>query len=424
MPITLIGTPQTGVANNGGNVTLTWSTTPSQNDYTVVVVTAPATSVVDVSMSTAGYTRLAYHTGTGNTQAAIGIFYKKQGASPDSTAVCIGGNGVATDTTAIGYVLRGVDLTNPSDQTPPTKAGPTASTNPDPPQIVTQTNGAWVLVAACSIQTIDTAVTVPTGYSNGFNVGGADTTDNTTAAATKAVATAGTENPASWTDWTTGTWTALTVAFRPIAIVQTTMTAQVTNYAVTEQNVTTSVKRNYKLSAQVTNYAVTGQNVNLLKALKLSAQVTNYVITGQDATTKVAKNYKLTTEITSFAVTGQDVTTTIIHKFTLTAQVTAYTITGQTVTTTYAEPVTFISGIKSLKYSFDGSPWARLATKAGLGVNTLQYSLDGSPWWGVEPSALTWTAYLLKYYTGGTWTTKPLKWHNGSIWVEKDLKKL
>lgn len=215
MAITLIGTPQTGVANNGGNVTLTWSTTPSTGDYTVVIVSAPATNAVNVSMSTAGYTRLSFYTGANNTQPATGIFYKKQGASPDTNAVCVGGNGTATDTTAIGYVLRGVDGTTPIDQTSPTPAGPTASTNPDSPQIVTQTNGAWVIVTATSIQTIDTAVTAPAGYSNDFRVGGDDTTDHTEAAAWKEVATAGTENPASWTNWTTGTWVALTGAFRP-----------------------------------------------------------------------------------------------------------------------------------------------------------------------------------------------------------------
>lgn len=214
MAISLIGTPQTGVANNGGAVTLTWSTTPIAGDYTIAIVSAPATSSADVSVSGPyAYTRLAYFTGSSSNHPAIGIFYKKQGASPDTNVVCQGNNGTATDSTAIGYVLRGVDPDTPSDNTP-TSAGPTTSTNPAPASIGINTSGAWALVAACSIQTIDTAVTVPSGYENGYRVGGDDSTDNTTAAATKLCAS-GTESPSSWTDWTAGSWVALTVAFRP-----------------------------------------------------------------------------------------------------------------------------------------------------------------------------------------------------------------
>jgi len=203
-----------------------------------------------------------------------------------------------------------------------------------------------------------------------------------------------------------------------------TLTCEVTNYTVTGQNVTLTATKNYILSCEVTNYAITPQDVLFTKALTLTCEVTNYTLTGQDATLIAAKNYTLSCELTEYTVTGQDIAFELLRNYILSCQLTEYTITGQDVTLTYAQEVTLLNAIKSLRYSLDGSPWARLATKAGLGVNTLQYSLDGSPWWGVEPSASTWTTYVLKYYTGGTWTTKPLKWHNGSIWVEKDLKKL
>jgi len=145
-------------------------------------------------------------------------------------------------------------------------------------------------------------------------------------------------------------------------------------------------------------------------------------ITGYAPTVAATQNQNVSPSTGKLVITGY--APTVFASKEVTPATGELVITGYAPTVVVAEVPTFISGIKSLKYSLDGSPWARLATKAGLGVNTLQYSLDGSPWWGVEPSASTWTAYPLKYYTGGTWTTKPLKWHNGSIWVEKDLKKL
>ncbi len=211
--ISVIGTPQTGNANNGGAVTLTWSTQPSTNDYTIVVTGCPADNTTDAAMTTTGYSIHTYYEGVGATKPKFWIFYKKQGASPDTTAVVTATCGTATDTSAIGIVLRGVDGTTFSDQTP-TTAGETTSTNPDANQIVTQTNGAYVIVAALMISVKDTAITAPSGYT-GYSQVGDDTNDHTLAAAYKEVATAGTENPASWTVWDSGLWYAITIAVKP-----------------------------------------------------------------------------------------------------------------------------------------------------------------------------------------------------------------
>ena len=82
----------------------------------------------------------------------------------------------------------------------------------------------------------------------------------------------------------------------------------------------------------------------------------------------------------------------------------------------------------TLELSNDGSPWIRVAAKAGITPDTLEISNDGSPWWGltVAASGITrrlkayiggvWVAKPLKYYTGGVWTEKQLKWYSGSIW--------
>ena len=212
MAISIVGTPQTANANNGENATITWSTGPSEGDYTVVVIGSPATSAAKGTMVTTGYTELKSYVGANNTKPSLIVFYKKQGATTDTTAVGTSGNGADTDSSMIGFVLRGVDPTTFSDATP-TTAGETSSTNPDPASITVGTAGAAVIVAAVMVVTKDTSVTAPSGYT-GYSVVGDDTDDHTLAAAYK-LNCSGAENPASWTNWDTGLWYAITIAVKP-----------------------------------------------------------------------------------------------------------------------------------------------------------------------------------------------------------------
>lgn len=188
------------------------------------------------------------------------------------------------------------------------------------------------------------------------------------------------------------------------------LTCEVNAYAVTGQDITTTANYNYTLTAVVTDFTVIGQDIAFVKALTLTADVTNYTVTGQDITTTVNYNYTLSAVLTEYTVTGQDVTLTPNYNYTLSATLTEYTVTGQDITLIYAEPLTLFSSIKSLQYSLDGSPWARIGISSTMDLDSLQYSLDGSPWWGIKPVATE------------AWTTKSLKWHNGSIWVAKPLK--
>jgi len=212
MAISVIGTPQVANANNGGDATITWSERPATGDYTVVVIGSPATSAAKGTMVTADYTELKSYVGANNTKPSLIVFYKKQGATTDTTAVGTSGNGSATDSSLIGFVLRGVDPTTFSDATP-TTAGETSSTNPDPASITVGNAGAAVIVAAVMVVTKDTAITAPSGYT-GYSVVGDDTDDHTLAAAYK-LNCSGTEAPASWTDWSTGLWYAITIAVKP-----------------------------------------------------------------------------------------------------------------------------------------------------------------------------------------------------------------
>ncbi|HLM84194.1 MAG TPA: hypothetical protein VK254_03220, partial [Candidatus Bathyarchaeia archaeon] len=211
--ISLIGTPQTGVANNGANVTLTWSTRPSTGDVTVVIVGSPAATPAGCSVSTSDYQTAKTFTGSGNTQPTMAVFYKVQGATTDTNVVVKADGAATTDSTAIGYVLRGVDNANVLDQTA-TTAGVTTGTNPDPAAIVVQTNKAWVIASAVSVQAGDASPGTISGYTNHYQTTGSDTYNHTIAAATKEVATPATENPGKWSTWATGNWYAITTAIK------------------------------------------------------------------------------------------------------------------------------------------------------------------------------------------------------------------
>lgn len=207
MAITVVGTPQVGNAINGGNVTLTFSTTPSENDY-VVVYGGVGSGSTPAAPGT-GYTQIAL----GGTYK-LGVWIKKMSSSPDTSVLCRG-DGVASTGVAYGcYVFRGVDTTTPQDATAITASG--TSTNPNGGSITTANNEAWVLVFAGG-NVYDASPGTVSGYSNQYNSQASDTDPYTTAAATFEKTTAGAENPAAWSSWGSSTWYAVTVALRPAA---------------------------------------------------------------------------------------------------------------------------------------------------------------------------------------------------------------
>jgi len=214
MAIILVATPQVANANSGADATITWSTRPTTGDYTVVVIGSPATTAAIGTMTTTGYNTLVSHAGANNSNPSLAVFWKKQGATTDTTAVGASGNGLDTDSSLIGFVLRGVDATTFSDAVS-TTAGETTSTNPAPAAITGATAGFCTIVAACMTVVMDAAIVAPSGYT-GFSQIGSDTDDHTLAAAYKLNST-GTETPLTWTTWDSGLWYAITIAIRPAA---------------------------------------------------------------------------------------------------------------------------------------------------------------------------------------------------------------
>lgn len=216
MAITIVGTPQVGNAINGGDLTLTFDVTPSENDVVVVFGGSSRFATPNPGAPGSGYTQIALYA---TVSLFFGAWYKRMGASPDSSVVCHG-SGTVTEAAAYGcYVLRGVDTTTFLDAAA-TTAGLTTSTNPDCPSITTVTNNAWVIAVAGS-KVYDTTPGTVSGYSNQYNTAGNDNNDITVAGATLEKTTAGAENPAAWSSWASGNWYAITIAVRP-AVTSTT----------------------------------------------------------------------------------------------------------------------------------------------------------------------------------------------------------
>lgn len=218
MAIALRGSgPVSSFANNGGDVTINLSGLSLQeNDVVVAAVAAPKTTGSTPAMVSSGWTEvITPFVGTGSQAPSMGVWYKRMGASPDSSVVMSGDTSSETDTTGIAIAFSGVNTSTALDQTA-VISSETTSTNPDPSTIVTQTDGAEVIVFATS-NTLDTSITVPSGYSNHLSVDGNDTYDHTQAVASKNVASAGSENPPSWTNWSSGIWRAVTLALKPAA---------------------------------------------------------------------------------------------------------------------------------------------------------------------------------------------------------------
>jgi len=203
--ITVVGTPQAVGVIDGNDATLTFDVAPQEGDVTVLA--GGHFNRGPLGPVTAGYT--AAHESTAQ-NPYFGVWYKRQGATPDTNVVG-DGSGFAQDATAyVALVLRGVDATTPLD----VAAQAVAST--DPAAITTVTADAFILVATGS-QSGDNTPAGITGYTVTGTATATDTNRTTVRGAYKTLATPGTEDPAQWDGWTPdpGNSYSVTVAFRP-----------------------------------------------------------------------------------------------------------------------------------------------------------------------------------------------------------------
>lgn len=201
-----------GAANapiNGADTTFNFGTL-QQDDIVLIVGGGFNRAATDYpGPSTAGYTDLFLNT------AALPfacVAAKRMGASPD-TNVVLKGTANGSDVAAYAYtVFRGVDPAASLASLSIANNGPTASTNPDAPNLVASFVAGDMAVAMALSTSNDAAITVPSGYTNLVNQGGNDTNDASVGLAVKAISgSQASEDPGAFASWTTGTWRGFTL---------------------------------------------------------------------------------------------------------------------------------------------------------------------------------------------------------------------
>lgn len=181
---------------------------PIENDLVIVAVFGANSSDQDIAIS--GYTEVADIFANGTNDTNLGVFIKKMGSTPD-TSVTVPS---LTNVIAVVYVLRGVDAATPQDATA-TTATKTNSGIPDPPSITTATNGAMIVILSATRGSAG-SFSPPSGYTNSVVKSNGS---QSVMAASKTLATAGSDNPGIWTgilfDQTSYTCASVTMALRP-----------------------------------------------------------------------------------------------------------------------------------------------------------------------------------------------------------------
>lgn len=202
-----------GFAINGGNPTLdltalTGGAAAAAIEGDLVIVIGGHSDAANAGVSTSGFTEIV---DTGTT-AHLSISWKIMGAVPDTTINCIG-SGDAND--GVAYccmVWRGADPARPIDVTTTTATG--TSTTPDSPSITPGSDDVAIISAVLSA-TFGGTLVRPQHFCRTVNGSADDTSDATAAMSYRTNRFKGAINPPSWTGFTSGTWTAATIAVRP-----------------------------------------------------------------------------------------------------------------------------------------------------------------------------------------------------------------
>lgn len=213
MAISVVGTAE-GQKTDGTTITLTLPSMAA-NDV-VFVFEGEASTAGPRGMSTGGYTNIGVD--TDNSPVSFGGYYKKQGVSPDTTAV-INAGAASVGHAAVAIVLRGVDPNTILDDF--AQAGTGASASPNSPAATFNTTGACCISAAAK-NNVDTSVVAPTSpvtFVNQVDIDSNTTAEVTVGAAVGLNITPGSVDPTGWISWTAGTngpWVAFNVPVRPL----------------------------------------------------------------------------------------------------------------------------------------------------------------------------------------------------------------
>lgn len=223
-------------ANNGGNVTLTFSNfvnaaggayTLVQGDVVVVAYAASGTADLAMAATWSGgvgdSTKLGEHYSNGTIDTNLGVFAKTMGASPDASVTVTGPTGNSNATIAVAHVIKGADISS-LDVAAVTAAG-TGTSVPNPGQVIPATAGAFIAVAGAGAAAAGATFTNSdlSSTTNHWRTGNhAETNDIAIGFGWKENWVSGAFDPAVWGGGNvnaSNSWAALTLALRPLPAV-------------------------------------------------------------------------------------------------------------------------------------------------------------------------------------------------------------
>ncbi len=239
MALALNGTGQSTNGINGATVTISFANCLPNDIIVVAGIHGAAVTTLTTPAYTAGagsaFSALATHSGSA---PVCGAWWSRVSSTGTCTVNFVGGGSASDAVAFVGYCIRGGNIGTQPDATA-TTAGPTTSTNPNPPSLTTVTDGAMALAFEFHLAATSSSA-APTNYSNLIANNRSDTNPVGCAGATRIIASHAAEDPGTFTNASNVSWFTITAALRPV-VSQTLSTAAGTVNA-NEAVVASSVK--------------------------------------------------------------------------------------------------------------------------------------------------------------------------------------
>ena len=332
MALTLVGTAS-GIGT-GASYSVDLSLVSIQQGDIVVVSTgfgSTTSSAPTCSGNNSGaYTGAGAHAYADDAQDTnYRMFYKVQGATPDTSLTIGRQNNAAYGGGAAVQVWRGVDTSTPLDVTG-TPATTTNSPRGNPPSVTPTTSGAVVIAGGAGTQgTGGSAITVPSGMSDGVTAFCDGTTSDVCAWIASAAWTSGAYDPPAWTDGagsSSNSAAAQTIAIRP----SKSIAADAGSFTLT--GAAASLECGRRLASDAGAFTFTGAAASLVYGRPIAADAGSFALTGGDAGLRVTRT--LAFDSGSFALTGGDVA--LVYGRFVAANAGSFTAAGGDVTLGYS----------------------------------------------------------------------------------------
>lgn len=229
-------------ANNGGNVTLTFSNlrdeanaavTLQQGDLVVCAYASSGTADLAMSTSSSGWTEVTEVYANGTLDTNLAVYWKIMGASPDTSFVAVGPGGSSNGTIGVAFAFRGQHATTPFAIAATTATG-TGTSVPNAASITPTTAGSWPIVIGAGTAAAGAVFshTDLSSTTNHFRSGNhAETNDIAIGLGIKTNWSSGAFDPAVWTGGNvnaSNSWATISLVLEPAAAVSHAATGALT----------------------------------------------------------------------------------------------------------------------------------------------------------------------------------------------------